>query len=103
MTLSYIAAITERVGLLGEPNEQINSQLQRLHGYLHAAGRDPAAFGLEAWIRSGIGGPETWRQTAEHWHALGATHVTFYTSGQGVGAVEQQIEALKQFYDAVAG
>ena len=30
-----------------------------------------------------------------------ATHVTFYTSGQGVGAVPQQIEAMQQFHNAM--
>ena len=38
---------------------------------------------------------------AERWVTVGATNVTFYTSGQGIGAVEQQIEAMNQFYDAV--
>ena len=44
---------------------------------------------------------DTWRQAAERWQALGATHITFYTSGQGIGAVAQQIEALQQFRDAM--
>jgi probable F420-dependent oxidoreductase len=86
---------------LGQPDERTASQLARLRDYLHAVGRDPGAFGIEAWIRSSIGGPEQWREAAERWHTLGATHVTFYTSGQGVGAVPYQIEAMQQFYDAV--
>jgi alkanesulfonate monooxygenase SsuD/methylene tetrahydromethanopterin reductase-like flavin-dependent oxidoreductase (luciferase family) len=86
---------------LGQPDDQTASQLARLRDYLRAVGRDPSAFGIEAWIRSSIGGPEQWREAAERWHALGATHVTFYTSGQGVGAVPQQIEAMQQFYDTV--
>jgi len=53
------------------------------------------------WIRSSIGGPEQWREAAERWHALGATHVTFYTSGQGIGAVPQQTEAMQRFHDAM--
>jgi probable F420-dependent oxidoreductase len=86
---------------LGRPDEQIEDQLARLHGYLENEGRDPDAFGIEAWVRSGIGGPDKWQAAAERWTALGATHVTFYTSGQGIGAVAQQIEAMKQFRDAV--
>lgn len=87
---------------LGNPGAQIEDQLQRLHGYLDAAGRTPDTFGIEAWIRSGLGGAEEWRAAAERWHALGATHVTFYTSGQGIGPVAQQIEALQQFRDALS-
>jgi probable F420-dependent oxidoreductase len=86
---------------LGNPDERLQSQLARLHGYLHAEGRDPGKFGIEGWIRSSIGGPEQWRAAAEQWGALGASHVTFYTSGQGVGSVAQQIAALQQFRNAV--
>jgi probable F420-dependent oxidoreductase len=86
---------------LGRPDEHIEDQLVRLHKYLKDEGRDPGAFGIEAWVRSGIGEPDKWQAAAERWAALGATHVTFYTSGQGIGAVAQQIEAMKQFRDAV--
>lgn len=86
---------------LGQPDEHTAGQLERLHDYLRARGRDPQTFGIEAWVRSSIGNPEQWRDAAARWHALGATHVTFYTSGQGVGAVPQQIEAMRQFHEAV--
>jgi len=86
---------------LGQPDEQTEGQLERLRNYLRAEGRNPEAFGIEAWVRSGIGGPDQWRTAAERWAALGATHVTFYTSGQGIGGVEHQIEAMRQFRDAV--
>ena len=86
---------------LGRPDEQIEGQLERLRTYLQGEGRDPGTFGIEAWVRSGIGGPDKWQAATERWASLGATHVTFYTSGQGIGAVDQQIGAMKQFYDAV--
>lgn len=86
---------------LGQPDANTAGQLERLHDYLRAAGREPQRFGIEAWVRSGIGGPDAWHEAAERWHTLGATHVTFYTSGQGVGAVSQQIEAMRQFHAAV--
>lgn len=86
---------------LGQPDEQTDAQLERLRNYLRAEGRDPETFGIEAWVRSGIGRPDQWRTAAERWTALGATHVTFYTSGQGIGGVEHQIEAMRQFRDAV--
>ncbi len=87
---------------LGNPDERVGGLLERLHGYLRDAGRDPSTFGIEGWIRSGIGGVDKWQQAAERWAGLGATHVTFYTSGQGVGSVTQQIEAMRQFHDAVS-
>lgn len=86
---------------LGTPGEQIEGQLDRLRGYLQAEGRNPEEFGIEAWIRSSIGGPDQWREAAERWASLGATHITLYTSGQGVGDLAAQIEAMQQFRDAV--
>ena len=83
------------------PDEQLEGPLERLHTYLQAEGREPSAFGLEGWVRSNIGGPDKWQTEAERWVTVGATHVTFYTSKLGIGAVEQQIEAMNQFYDAV--
>ena len=83
------------------PDEQIEGPLERLRTFLQAEGREPSAFGLEGWVRSDIGGPDQWQTEAERWVTRGATHVTFYTSRLGIGAVEQQIEAMNQFYDAV--
>jgi probable F420-dependent oxidoreductase len=81
--------------------DKLEGPLERLHSYLQAEGREPSAFGLDGWVISNIGGPDQWQTEAERWVSVGATHVTFYTSGQGIGAVEQQIEAMNQFYDAV--
>ena len=81
--------------------DQLEGPLERLHTYLQAEGREPSTFGLDGWVISNIGGPDQWQTEAERWVSVGATHVTFYTSNLGIGAVEQQIEAMKQFYDAV--
>lgn len=86
---------------LGAPDDKLSAQLETLHGDLRAEGRDPADFGIEAWLRSGIGGPDKWAAGAERWKALGITHLTFYTSGQGVGTVGEQIEAMREFLGAV--
>ena len=85
---------------LGNPGSQIEAQLDALRGYLRALRRDPAGFGLEAWVRSGAGTPDAWRGTVERWRALGATHATFYTSGQGVGPLDRQVEAMRRFSEA---
>ena len=81
--------------------DKLEGPLERLHSYLQAEGREPSAFGLDGWVISNIGGPDQWQTEAERWVSVGATHVTFYTSNLGIGAVEQQIEAMNQFYDAV--
>lgn len=88
---------------IGQPDAQTAGQLERLRGYLRDTGRAPETFGIEAWIRYNLGGPTQWHEAAERWCALGATHLTFYTSGQGVGTVPRQIEAMRHFYNAVQG
>lgn len=86
---------------LGDPDDRAAAQLQTLRGYVREEGRDPAAFGIECWIRSSIGGPDEWRAAADQWRALGATHITFYTSGLGIGPLDEQIEAMKRFIAAM--
>ena len=86
---------------LGNPGGKTAAMLEALRGYLVEEGRDPATFGIEAWIRYGDGNPEGWRETADKWLELGATHLTFYTSGQGVGALDKQIEAMDRFQQTV--
>lgn len=89
---------------LGKPNARIESQLDRLRTQLlPAVGRDVGEFGLEGWIQSGVEGPDGWASLGEQWKALGATHLTFYTSGQGVGPLDKQVDAMRRFLDAVPG
>jgi alkanesulfonate monooxygenase SsuD/methylene tetrahydromethanopterin reductase-like flavin-dependent oxidoreductase (luciferase family) len=89
--------------LLSRPDERTALQLESLHGHLRDQGRDPAAFGVEAWIRSNNGGPDVWRATAEQWRALGASHLAFYTSGLGVGGLDQQIDAMRRYLEVMRG
>ena len=87
---------------LGKPNDRIAGQLERLRTeLLPEQGREPEDFGIEGWVQSGTGGPEDWAAIAEQWRGLGASHVTFYTSGQGVGSPSDQIDAMRAFLDAV--
>lgn len=86
---------------LGNPGRTSMQMLEKLHGYLRDEGRDPAGFGVEAWIRHNLGGPDDWRKAVDTWRDAGASHATFYTSGQGVGGLETQIAAMQQFKDAM--
>ncbi|MBT4690973.1 MAG: LLM class F420-dependent oxidoreductase [Rhodospirillaceae bacterium] len=87
---------------LGNPGSKTQAQLTALQGYLRDEGRDPSAFGVEAWLRSNLGGADDWRAAADTWTGLGASHLTFYTSGLGVGPVDKQIEAMCAFKAVMA-
>lgn len=86
---------------LGSPNQRVEAQLEDLRARLLARGRDPNAFGVEAWIRATSADPVTWGKDVERWCKLGATHATFYTSGLGVGPLTAQIEAMRRFVETV--
>ena len=86
---------------LSNPDEETRGRIATLHRYLRDEGRDPAAFGLECWIRIRNGGPDEWRAAVDSWRALGVTHVTFYTSGQGYGPLDKQIEAMRRFSETM--
>jgi alkanesulfonate monooxygenase SsuD/methylene tetrahydromethanopterin reductase-like flavin-dependent oxidoreductase (luciferase family) len=86
---------------LGNPGSKTIKMIEKLNSFLEEENRDRRKFGIEAWIRYGEGEPDVWKATAEKWKQLGATHLTFYTSGQGAGTVSQQIEAMKIFKDAI--
>ena len=86
---------------LGNPGSKTTKMIEKLNAFLQAENRKRESFGIEAWIRYGDGDPDVWKVTAEKWMQLGATHLTFYTSGQGAGTVSQQIEAMKIFKEAL--
>ena len=86
---------------LGNPGSKTTKMIEKLNAFLQAENRKRESFGIEAWIRYGDGDPDVWKATAEKWMQLGATHLTFYTSGQGAGTVSQQIEAMKIFKEAL--
>ena len=70
--------------------------MEKLHAWLRAAGRDPSRFGIDARIAAGTGGPDDWRQRADEWRALGATHLSLNTMGGGLSGPDAHIERLRQ-------
>lgn len=84
---------------LGKPDEAALARLDSLHVYLEDAGRDPAAFGIECWIKTTRRDPISWHRAAEAWRAIGATDVTLYTSGTEITTIADQIDALRAFRD----
>jgi probable F420-dependent oxidoreductase len=57
--------------------------MDRLHGWLEDAGRDPATFGVEGRLDAGSGNAEDWSRTIEMWKRFGASHLSVSTGGAG--------------------
>ncbi|MBV8409165.1 MAG: LLM class F420-dependent oxidoreductase [Alphaproteobacteria bacterium] len=77
-------------------------KLALLREHLEAAGRDPAKFGLEGWLRFDEADEEQWRKAAEGWKAHGAQIVMLYPMYR-MPKVEDQIATLKRIKEVMAG
>jgi probable F420-dependent oxidoreductase len=75
--------------------------LDKIRGWLSAAGRDPAGFGIDARVQAGSGTPDDWRQQAEQWRGLGATHLSINTMNGGLRGPDAHVERLRQALQAV--
>ena len=86
------------------PNDAAKETLDRVRAYAREAGRDPAKIGVEARIDIRMSGndPDKWAELALAWKGLGATHLGINTMGGGLKGVDQHINAIRRFKDAVA-
>ena len=71
--------------------------MDKIHGWLEAAGRDPAKFGIDAaHQRWPVAHPTIGARQAEEWRALGATHLSVNTMGGGLQGPDAHVERLEQ-------
>ena len=81
--------------------EAARALVEHLRLYAQEAGRDPAAIGIEATVNAREGQPDEWVRQTEGWRDLGATHITFTTTGLGFKSVSEHIEAIRRYKEAV--
>ena len=86
----------------GPPDAQGEAKLGQLREHLKAFGRDPATFGLEAWIRFNEPDPQQWAAAVQGWKRLGAQMVMLYPMYR-MPKFEDQIETLRRFKEVVGG
>ncbi len=79
-------ATYDRIGRLGDgwlniyvAPDRGRPAIEKIQASASAAGRDPAAIGLDCWTSMGRGTPDDWRAEVEAWRNLGATHITLNT------------------------
>lgn len=87
---------------LRAPDEEARAMIERLHGYARAAGRDPAALGIEASLNVRDGDEGVWAARATGWRALGATHLCINTMGAGFHSPKEHIAALRRVKTALS-
>ncbi len=73
--------------------------LERVKGYAHDAGRDPAELGIECAIRTRPDDdPARWVDLAEAYRDLGATHLKVFAAGDSPA---KTVATMRQWLDAV--
>jgi probable F420-dependent oxidoreductase len=83
--------------------ESGQAAVDRLHGLVRAAGRDPQAFGIEGRMALSQIPQAEWGKEREGWRAMrGITHLCVHTAGMGLAKPADHIETLRRFRE-VAG
>ncbi len=82
--------------------EQGRPLVEKLRAALEAAGRDPAAFGIDIRVNARLTPELEWDAYVAGWRALGATHLCINTMGLGFTDLDQHLEVLRRFKAAAA-
>jgi probable F420-dependent oxidoreductase len=80
------------------PGPEAQAVVDRLHGDIKEAGRDPARFGIEG--RMALAQVPTEQQAKEvaAWRAMrGITHLCIHTVGMGLKSPDEHVKVLEQF------
>jgi len=96
-------AALQRAGRLGDgwlpqrwPDEKARMQVERLRTYIRAAGRNERAVGIDASMNLTRVPPARWREYAEGWRALGATHLSLSTMGGKLASIQDHLDLLRR-------
>ena len=73
----------------------------RLYAAADAAGRPREELGIEVWLATKEGDPDTWRAAIEQWAELGATHLSIETYAAVPISADAHVERVTQIADAV--
>jgi probable F420-dependent oxidoreductase len=80
------------------PGPAAQQTIDRLHGFVREAGRDPAAFGIEGRVALALTPPDEWAGQVAAWRAMrGITHLCVNTMGLGLQRPEDHVKTLERF------
>lgn len=78
------------------PDSAAAAKLATLREHLGALGRNPSAFGIEAWLRVSAPDPQYWASAADEWRHLGA-HMAMLYPMYRIAGFDAQIDTLRRF------
>ena len=90
------------------PDRSALAIFETLRALTRAAGRDPAAVGIEVWTSCGAGSDAEWRKETAFWKAAGASHICLTTTFNrrhhhriAGRTLADHLEAAKRYREAV--
>lgn len=83
------------------PGDEADALIDVFREAATKAGRDPATLGMDATIHLGDGGSQEWAAIAEEWKRNGATHGTVRTMYCDFKTLDEHLDALRSFRNAV--
>jgi probable F420-dependent oxidoreductase len=81
--------------------QEATAALDMLRKFLREAHRDPSAFGIEAQVSYGDGGPREWESLSRAWQAAGITRLSLNTMEAGLGTPAKHLSAMRDFAQAM--
>jgi probable F420-dependent oxidoreductase len=79
------------------PGPEAQAIVDRLHGLVREAGRDPATFGIEGRMTLAQVPPEQRAREMDAWRKMsGITHLCVHTAGLGLKTPAEHVRALEQ-------
>ena len=100
--LRRIARLADGWMPLFPPNDRGRELLAQLHEYGREYGRNPGAIGVEVRLHAGAHTATGWADAARAWSALGATHLSVNTMGDGLRGAEAHLRRLEDAIKALA-
>ena len=86
------------------PGPAAQHTVDRLHGLVREAGRDPATFGIEGRVALAQVPPAERAKEMAAWRAMrGITHLCVNTMGLGLPSPEEHVRTLERFKNDVLG
>ncbi len=80
------------------PGAEAQAIVDRLHGHIKEAGRDPGKFGIEGRMTLAQVPPEQRTKELAEWRAMrGITHLCIHTAGLGLNTPDEHVRTLERF------
>ncbi len=84
-----------------QPTDDGLANLERMRGFANELGRDHSEIGLEGRFRVGAENGDSWAASTEAWRAIGSTHMSIVTMGDGLEGADAHIRRLEEYRSAV--